>query len=229
MRAILKVNPHIGPGYGQIILYDIQLDVEPELVIRRLSDGETLGAGGWRKGKTAITPGAWKNEGGNPVIPVGPEIVNSLDPSLEYELELPGTGTCPLIIRELFQSHIVTDDSASQMPPSPRDSLDDVFPEGETVTEEVEATPRATGGADQMEVVSGVAAVSPEEAEPDKPPRRWGCLGFSAFLFAVWVAGGYFLWQGALNAPPSSNSLSIEIIPKSQDSSIVEDKDDKAP
>lgn len=63
-----------------------------------------------------------------------------------------------------------------------------------------------------------------------KPKKSIGCLLSSILLFLIWLAGGWFLFQGTKNAPDADKDNTVdtqvfEIIPKSTETTFIENND----
>lgn len=225
MRAVIELNAQKGPGYGQITIHDIGDMGEPEFALRRVSDGMTLGEGGWSDGINALNPDQWEYTEGQLRIFLSPAVVDNLTPKADYEFELIGMGTCPLEWGPIIQSTIVDANGLDEYAPPPeRPDMPPLDPQPMACVDEgVEKTPIVAPGGDINDLPSGVAA--DPDAQPVKQPKKGkGCLFMSIGLFTLWLGGGWFLWHGAMNAPVSDEreSATFEIIPRSSEKSYVE-------
>lgn len=223
MRAILKGDPQAGPGYCIMDIYGAAGAMEPRLVVRRMKDGMSLAPGGWKSGENDIFPSRYETADDYLRLWLGPEFADELEFGGHYEVCLPGIGSCALEIAGLPQTSIISgdrNDSPAQGASEPELAANEY--------EDVEATPEVvpSGG---FGGPSGVAAAPESEAEPDQQPKKKGCLYLCVFLSLFWIAGGIYLWKGAMNAPISKDEDSpiFEIIPKASESSVPGDMGDE--
>lgn len=225
MRAVFNIDPGGGPGYGVIDFYDVGNVVEPCVIITRISDGQTLSSGGWRNGVHDISPERSQLTDDFLRMWFGPNVVDELEPDQDYEIEIPGLGKCPMLMAAISQSNIVDSNGADLAPPPagavamPPDNS--ILPEN--VYQGVEPNPDVAPDA-SFQSPAGVAAFPEEMAAPETRPKRRGCLLASLLVCAIWIFGALWLWHAALSAPPNDKEgITIEIIPRAQDSSIPDD------
>lgn len=224
MRAVLRLDAPAGAGYGIIDIYGANVVTEPVIVLKRMSDGQYLGSGGWSGESASISPSKWDNAGGGARLRFGPEVVDDIDPSDNYQITLVGTGSCALGFSGLIQSTIVDSNGAGAYAPPPEtpQAAPGYTPQSDIIYEGVEKTPELMPDDAGMPLVAGVAAA---QAAP-VPRKKHGCLWLGIFLLAIWIGGAWFLWHTAMQNPTSrqdQDSAPFEIIPKSSDSSVVED------
>lgn len=224
MRANLVFDPGHGSGYGIIEVYDAADNLEPRVVIKRLSDGMFLSSGGWTSEQVSLAPERWENEGRVLRLWFSPGMVDDLTEDDRYELELPGSGSCPLFPASIKQSVIVDDSGFGTYPPPPQQPGTPPVNMGaeQLIYEGIEQDPQSVPDIGDPGLPSGVAA-GPAGFIPEKSKKKYGCLILGIALVVIWAGGGWALWHAAQNAPAVSreSSFSIEIIPKATDSSIA--------
>lgn len=229
MRAVLQNYAPDGAGYGTITIYDAHIITDPVFTIRRISDGKFLGEGGWIDESASLVPQSWNNDGDAVLLRVGPSIVDDLSTSEQYIFELVGIGECALELSGLLQSRIAADNGVGTYAPPPVQpetapvQPPDIPPDIQTIYEGVEQTPEDIPGYGGESGPSGVASA---DIPPARPSKRYGCILLCAFLLFIWIGGGWALWHAAMTNPASNSnevSISVEIIPKSTDTSVAND------
>lgn len=219
MRAEYSLNPERGAGYGLVKIFDSENISEPVFIIKRMSDGKYLSGEGWRDEKVSLVPESSNAFENGMEFHVGPNVVNELDSSLHYQLELPGFQTMPLGMGKTMQSWTIGGEGIGLTPPPLPGTIeiDGVGNPRNTIYEGVQRTPEDCPAADVDELPSGVASGEAEivGSSPKLAPKKRGCLVVGAFLFAIWIVGAWFLWEGAKNAPvaPSSESVPFVLFP----------------
>lgn len=218
MRAVILADPVKGPGYGIIQIYDLANAVQPQIIIKRMSDSKTLAEGGWQAGSHSRHPANWDNQGNSLVFSVGPEVIDNLTEADNYELTLVGIGTCPLQKEDIFQSKIINDDGAGMWPPPPETPSSNpdnsLIDNNNVIYEGVEKTPGVMPDIAASGDLAGVAA-GPDNAIPSGK-RRGGCFLLSLLILCVWLAGGWLLYHASLHTPTTTendNSQPFKFIP----------------
>jgi hypothetical protein len=88
MKAEYVNDPVKGPGYALLLIDGIGRPENPRCVMKRSSDGKTLGRGGWsRAGHDMPCRGIQPTDGGF-ALSIGPEVVDDLDALESYRLML---------------------------------------------------------------------------------------------------------------------------------------------
>lgn len=218
MHAEYLLDPMRGPGYGLIMIYDCENLSEPNFIIKRLKDDKYLSTAGWRDDKISLLPNSSNAFEEGVVLYIGPEIVNELEADLHYQLELPGLEAMPLAIGKTMQSWVKGGEGVGLTPPPLPGTMDfsENIPENNIIYEGVEKSPEDLPVGDADNMPSGVASAENIEEDPGrKNVKKRGCFVLGAFLLTVWFIGGWFLWEGAKNAPvaPSSETVPFTLFP----------------
>lgn len=218
MRAEYALDPEHGAGYGLIKIFDSENLPEPVFIIKRMSDGMYLSGEGWRKEKVSLVPESSNAFDNGMELHIGPNVVNQLDASSHYQIELPGFGAMPLAMGKTMQSWTAGGVGIGLTPPPlPGTSgIRDEMKPVNTIYQGVEQTPEDCPAADADDLPSGVASGEADVSDSSpKLAKKRGCLVVGAFLFTIWIVGGWFLWEGAKKAPvaPASESVPFVLFP----------------
>lgn len=232
MRANLQTDPERGAGYGLLEIHDAAEVLEPALILKRLSDNQTLGKGGWASGENSLALVSWDNDGRILRVWLDSRVIDNLDPGDHYSLSIPGVGSCALDVTHALRSLIIDENGAEAWPPPPqRPATPPAEPAPvEIVYQGVEPTPADMPEDADADLPDSVTAVSPD-AIIDPPPRKRGCLWICLALVIIWACVGWYLWHAASNLPPRQNepeeSKLFEIIPKSDEGAPLDEETDK--
>lgn len=107
MLARCEIDGEKGPGYALIKITGFTSEENRKFIIRRMKDGKFLGPGGWRTEKTMLSAERTTILPNGIEFAVGPEIVDELSFSSDYQIEIPGAFTAPLEFSNMSQSGIV--------------------------------------------------------------------------------------------------------------------------
>jgi hypothetical protein len=174
MKAEYVDDPYRGPGYARLLIGGIDVTAgaaTPRCVIKRSSDGKTLGRGGWDQAEHDMPCRGMQPLDDGIALSVGPEVVDNLDELEGYRLLLRcadgGESVCSLRLAGITYSPQAGVSGVAEIPEAPpRQARVDAVEAGE---ESGKAGAVSAGQADDDDIITlddVVPRGEPEEAPP---------------------------------------------------------------